>query len=169
VTVEPKPDGRRRHRGAAPEPETDERPKRSAAAGATGDNSRRSDAQIRRRSGLAYVNGKGEYVSGSGREMKPQNCSRCKLKCSEKLSDADRKEIFKRFWEMGPQQVNFVQSYVREVPVQFLTLGHQSRRSRTLQYFLPAGHEKVKVCRDMFLHTLNLSVNTLYTKLAKVF
>ena len=52
----------------------------------------------------------------NAKEMKPVNCNKCKLKCSSKVSEEKRKEVFQNFWSLCSyeRQKDFVVSHVEE-------------------------------------------------------
>jgi len=99
---------------------------------------------------------------------KPQDCTKCKHQCSTKVTEDVRLEIFTSYWAPGQDQSEFVNNYVQEVPVKYQTLGHTSRRNRTMAYYLPCGEETVKVCRDMFLNTICLGKEFIYRNKGRI-
>ena len=71
------------------------------------------------------------------------------------LSEEDRLSIFQRFWTQSDwqQRRQYVCSLVDSVDKQRKTVC-QSRRMRSLKYFLKLGEKRVRVCAHMFSATL---------------
>ena len=51
-----------------------------------------------RQSGKAYTSVKGNH--GPERSMRIKDCSKCKFKCSEKISEEQRQQIFNSYWNL---------------------------------------------------------------------
>lgn len=96
----------------------------------------------------------------NARSVKPrcnsQKCIASKYSrfCPEFTED-ERKEIFKLFWELTwDKKKSFLSTMVELIPSKRRIEG--SRRSGTLHYYLEKGTEKKKVCKKMFLSTLDV-------------
>lgn len=112
-----------------------------------------------------YAGGK-EYVSKKGkivhaRVLKPP-CT-CRMKCSDKLFEHDRQEIFNSYWSENKTmdtKRQFIASCVEKNSIdRSRKRAPNSNRNRenTLSYFFTVNSERIKVCKVMFLNTLSIS------------
>lgn len=84
-------------------------------------------------------------------------CSQSKIKKCNEISDAERTEIFKSFWNMTwEDRKMYVNGMVSLKPVQTQTKGIPSKRTQTLEYSLKVDGEIKPVCKTMFTGTLCL-------------
>jgi len=91
------------------------------------------------------------------RQMIMHTCGQCVNKCNQKLSISQRQDIFHNFWQMSDhtRQRDFICSHaIAKQKNRHKTL--KSRRTETFHYFLSVGGQKVKVCKAVFLSTLNV-------------
>ncbi|KAH9643177.1 hypothetical protein HF086_010629 [Spodoptera exigua] len=122
-----------------------------------------------------------EYVSRNGRvhgkrNMKTSCPITCRKKCSEKLTEDIRQRIFDRFWSIGDhsRQWDFLARYAIRAEKKRITVDKEnSKRLHTISYYLPSSQgdnietTKIPVCKTMFLRTLCISFNFVYTALEK--
>lgn len=89
--------------------------------------------------------------------------------CDE-VSDEARNLIYREFQELCNNQAKwqFIASHIRVYTKNKSTSKGPSRREYTHQYFLTVGGHKVKVCRRLFLSTLNVSEAVIRTSLEKL-
>ena len=119
---------------------------------------KRSVLKERRCRGLDYVSAKGIKIP-ERRKIKSQNCSKCRFKCNENLSDKDRQTINESYYNLGSysRQRDFICQMVDEVtPVRC-----KGKKKVSRQFHLIASNKRIRVCRDMFLSTLNIGTKTL--------
>ena len=90
--------------------------------------------------------------------------SRCKLKCSEHLSDEQQQSLHKSFWNLGTElrRRDYVISHVRRTPTVRKTLG---RKKHSMSYSLPTECGIANVCKRFFLITLDISDFMVYYSL----
>lgn len=55
-----------------------------------------------RLSGMEYISQRGKTVSA--RKVKPLDCTNCKYKCTTKVNEKERKNIFETFWSINSYQ-----------------------------------------------------------------
>ena len=79
------------------------------------------------------------------------------VRCNEKLTVAHRENIFHNFWQMADhtRQRDFIRAHVT-VKQKYRNKTEKSRRQKTYHYFLSVNETKVKVCKAVFLSTLNI-------------
>jgi len=107
--------------------------------------------------GKAYVNAKGKLVPA--KEMRPVDCSKCKQKCTDKISESTRKKIFDWFWKLGSYtaQKEFVVSRVTQVA----TRTNKRRQVHRLFSFEINGKYE-PVCKPFFSGTLGIGDSYIY-------
>ncbi|CAG2215890.1 DNAH [Mytilus edulis] len=105
-----------------------------------------------------------EYVATTGkkrckREIKRNGCNgTCKFKCRT-FSDAERKDIFHSFWSYNDSEKNaFYSSSIDKIQKgRTRTDSKSSRRKFSYVYHFPKSSGKVRVCKEFFLATLDIS------------
>lgn len=116
-------------------------------------------------SGQAYTSKKGKEVSA--RQMK--DACKCRMKCFEKISEDERQNIFRTYWNKE-KSVDTKRQYIRSCIEVKDTQRNRSRdsvrtKNNTLVYSFVVRNVTIKVCKKMFLNTLAISntvvVNTL--------
>lgn len=118
-----------------------------------------------------------EYVSRKGivkasKEMGPP--CQCRMKCSDKLNNEQRKNIFDSFWGLGDRhkQWTYLANLVTKSIKRRTFTDVVSRRKFTLTYKLPIADgeiiDHVSVCKKFFLNTMSISDQVINTALNKV-
>ena len=104
-----------------------------------------------RNCGLEYTDSNGKVVER--KQLKLHKCGQCTNKCNERLSDEVRQQIFSNFWAMADfsRQRDFICSHVLKHSV-----SKGVRRSTSYSYFFTVGEERIKVCKQVFMSTLNI-------------
>lgn len=110
-----------------------------------------------------------EYESSSKtrRIMKKRSlrdpCIGCRTKCTVKITDLQRGNIFKEFWDSNKsidQKRQFIASCIEETPVnrnRDRTGIRSGKRKSSLKYFFTLNRQKIQVCQKYFLRTLDVS------------
>ncbi|XP_041357087.1 uncharacterized protein LOC121374176 [Gigantopelta aegis] len=122
------------------------------------DKNKKARGRKRKRDESAW---KRKYCTERNRIIGPSCNLSCKKKCGQTFTTAERNAIFTAFWSMGVQQRrrDFIVSHVTRSAVNRKTKGANSgsRRKRTLVYTLPKDGNNVSVCKQFFMHTLDIS------------
>lgn len=107
--------------------------------------------------GKAYVNAKGKLVPA--KKMRPVDCSKCKQRCTEKISEETRKKIFEWFWKLGSYtaQKEFVVSRVTQVATKTSKRRHVHR---LFSFEINGKYESV--CKPFFSRTLGIGDSYIY-------
>lgn len=107
--------------------------------------------------GKEYVNAKGKLVPA--KKMLPIDCSKCKQKCTEKISEETRKKIFEWFWKLGSYtaQKEFVVSRVTQVATKTSKRRHVHR---LFSFEINGKYESV--CKPFFSRTLGIGDSYIY-------
>lgn len=104
--------------------------------------------------GLEHTNRIGKNINA---KQMGTSC-KCRMKCSEKISEATRKELFGYYWSLGDKsrQWDFVARYVKIFEKKVST-NSSSRRQLSKKYYFPIKNEEIQVCKIMFLKTFSIS------------
>ena len=110
--------------------------------------------------GLEYINKHGKAVKE--RSVKNVDCSKCRFKCTERISEEERKCIFQTYWAVGDynKQRQFICSNVENKAPQKISTSRKIKKTVSNSYFLSASEQKVRVCRNLFLKTLDIGKKT---------
>lgn len=95
----------------------------------------------------------------------------CKLKCFEKIQQNMRNKIFQNFWAIGDheRQWDFINRHVKKDNVKKITVERKNNRTQTLTYqLLDDSNSMIKVCKTMFLSTLSITQQVVYTAIDKL-
>lgn len=117
----------------------------------------RNVAKQRRSEGASYIT---TNKLRPAKLPKPIDCSRCKFKCNEHLSEDERNYICRYYWNMDyKSKKNFILSYVAvQSPKRVLaTRNQRAQRTYTKKCFFSKGNDKVQVCQKFFCYTLCIS------------
>ena len=114
------------------------------------------------------------YISPANKKLvpakclKPMDCTACRYKCSTKVSQVTRQNIFDHYY--SPQMTyerkrDFICRHIEVKPTSKRNLRTYKLNSRT--YTLPVGDKLVRVCKQFFLKTLDISDKLVRCTLAK--
>ncbi|XP_048125447.1 uncharacterized protein LOC125311430 [Alosa alosa] len=108
------------------------------------ENWKRNKRKRLRNSGKSYVNSRGLPVQG--RRVREKNCASCRYRCNEKFPEEVRD---------AARQKDYILNHV--IKVEKRNKEKVSRRSNTFEYYLTSDGQQVRVCKDFFLKTLDMS------------
>jgi hypothetical protein len=113
--------------------------------------------------GMEHVTGRGDVVPAKA-FTSSDKC--CRLKCALKVTEEDRRAIFKGFWELGSHdaQSTFIAGCVQQDPVSVHRVSTAEPGTSRVQprefarkYTLPVPSGDVRVCKTTFLSVLDVS------------
>ena len=115
-----------------------------------------------RLSGMEYISQRGKTVSA--RKVKPLDCTNCKYKCTTKVNEKERNNIFETFWSINSYQwqKDFLISRIEEEQTKKYVVEEgnsdtpQRKRDVFRSYPFEVNESKKTVCKKFFLHTLNI-------------
>lgn len=122
----------------------------AVAAGSTKDKKKRQELK---NTGQSYINTKGKMVQA--KRVWPQDCSRCLLKCNERISEDERLTIFQEYW--GLADYDRQRSYLANHMKRERKMGSSGMMRTIILYFITKNKKKLQVCRQFFLKTLDVS------------
>ena len=73
---------------------------------------KRNIKKTKKLSGLEYVNEAGKTVPG--RKLKEMDCSKCKSKCSQKVTQEDRQLNFRTYWNLSTYEKLYLSKCSRQ-------------------------------------------------------
>ena len=125
---------------------------------------KRNISKERKRSGLKYTSSTGSDMDA--KSVKPIDCSRCRFRCSDKMTEEDRNTIFSLYYGMSSyeQQRQFLCQMVDSEDPKRCT----GYKKVSKQFHLAVmGNNKVRVCREFFLRTLDIGKKTVDVAMSK--
>ena len=118
---------------------------------------KRNIKKAKRASGQSYIGSNGKIVPA--RTLQPVDCSKCRFKCSNKVTDENRKQILDTFWSLADydKQRHFLCSHVTtRTPKRTTT----KSRSCSNTFCFTVDDVQTRVCQKFFLATLNIGRKT---------
>ncbi|XP_053395869.1 uncharacterized protein LOC128556009 [Mercenaria mercenaria] len=120
---------------------------------------KRSILKRRRDSGLSYVGHLGKIKRA--KILKPACGISCKKKCTSKINEQQRENIFKEFWGHSSynKQKHYISSTVNQIPVKRRLVSRQRARHRkcSRQFSFTVDNLKISVCKTFYLATLDIT------------
>lgn len=108
-------------------------------------------------SGLQYENSKKQVIDA--KSMRGPCSTNCRIKCTSKITEEQRKCIFEDFWKLTDlsKQRDFVSIHIDEINPKHRYAIAGSSRSLNYGFFFNINSTRVKVCKTFFLNTLSIS------------
>lgn len=109
-----------------------------------------------------------------GRQLGEPRKDTCRLKCTTKIRPEGRELIFNEFWRLKDhiRQWDFISRHVRHMAKKQMTITvtgeSQSRRNHSREYYFNIRSKEIRICKGMFLKTLDISETLVTTVLGKV-
>ena len=104
-----------------------------------------------------------EYISSAGvtvraKQPQPVNCSKCRFKCNDKVSEQQRVSLCKSFYEMADytRQKDFIVSHMQEMKSKVLVNNACGHHITSRCCYLPSENGRVRVCQKFFCSTLDV-------------
>ena len=111
------------------------------------------------------------------KSVQPINCSKCRLKCSDKISAEQRQMIFQEFYRLSTweAQTTYITQSIMQFEPRRRTVPSNSdagsRKTKSRAYYLTvsdeSGSHTVRVCKEMFLKTLDINTARVHYCLTK--
>lgn len=91
----------------------------------------------------------------------------CKKKCSELLTETDRKDINERFSQLNySDRRHFIDRHVQRMDCARKTV-RSTLKKNTYKYTLSVNSVSIGVCKIMFLHTIGKKTDAIITEFFK--
>ena len=130
------------------------------------ENWKRNVRRKRRNEGLEYTSCRGKVVEA--RRVKEIDCVKCRFNCSKNFCNEARHQIFAVFWGLGDhdRRTDFIAHHC-EKSQKKQTCNEPSRRNFSISYYLTNDNQRIRVCKEFFLKTLDIGQDTVYVALNK--
>lgn len=134
------------------------------------ENWRYNKAKTLRNLGKAYLtNSRTNRRVIPERQLKSPCSSKCKLKCFEKITEGQRKTIFKEYWAIGDlqRQREFILQHLSTIKPKYSYKVHNSNRGNNRGFYFTVNQERIRVCKVFFKATLDISDRAIKTVVQK--
>lgn len=119
------------------------------------------------------INSGQEYISRLGKKheakkvLPPCDSAKCKYKCTKNICDADRRELFQKFYRLCDKtlQREYLARNIERIEPKNEKV--YKKRQITCAYYFTTNNRKIRVCKLFFRNTLNISNNSIDTVLKK--
>lgn len=119
------------------------------------------------------INSGEEYISRLGKKHEAKkvlpSCDnkKCQYRCTEKISEADRTELFQKFYRLGNKTLQ--REYLARNIERIQPKNEKVYKKRKIicAYYFTTNNQKIRVCKLFFKNTLNISNNSIDTVLKK--
>ncbi|KAK3918415.1 Neuraminidase, partial [Frankliniella fusca] len=127
---------------------------------------KKNEAQRKLASGQAHLSVKG--VMRRQHTLQIGCDASCRNKCQEKVTPDERQDIFNQFWKIPTQKEkwDFIALHLEIQPVK--NANDLTKRASSRKYFFRIDGEKVRVCKVMFLDTLDVCDSLVETTVKKL-
>lgn len=113
-----------------------------------------------------------EYKDEKGRIHVPRQCQskclkQCTYQCLKNFNTAEREIIFKNFWKLSDNKKSaFYSKFVKKCSPERRHVKKENvadcQKQNSFKYFLELSNKQIRVCREFFLTTLNISKQRIY-------
>lgn len=128
---------------------------------------KRNVAKAQRNFGQSYISTKG--IERPEKKIKePCNSILCRMKCTVKITQMQREEIFKCFWnisDLTEKRVFLIRHIEHIIPKYRRSNG---LRSLNYAYFFEIDDKRIQVCKTFFTKTLDISHTFIKTAIKKL-
>lgn len=114
-------------------------------------------------SGKSYKSRTGKVMPA--KVMGPPCPEKCILGCSKKVSENDRAQLFKEYWEMSSlqRQRDFLGLCIEQLQVKYRRITAGEPRKPNCAFFLVVNGNKIRVCKAFLIGTLGITERKLRT------
>ncbi|XP_075155322.1 uncharacterized protein LOC142228711 [Haematobia irritans] len=125
-----------------------------------------------RNSGKSYESHTPDKKVRCERKIKPPCLESCKLKCTTKLNEEERKTIFSNFWNLAnlEKQRQYIANNTEPIQPKYRYVrGNGTRKPRIMNnaFYFRLGEKKIRVCKLFFKNTLDINDRNICTVLLK--
>lgn len=120
-----------------------------------------------RNTGKAYESANKKQVPA--RKIGPTCGEKCRLKCSSKINETSRQEIFKNYWNLGDiaKQRQFIIRHAIDIKPKYRYSSTQNFRKLNTAFHFVVNDVKIRVCKTFFKNTLAINDRPIATALSK--
>lgn len=131
---------------------------------------KKSKAKLLRNSGKPYTSSSIRKTEIRARKLRPACNEKCKLKCSSKIEENKRLEIFDKYWSLDSlkSQREFICRSMTVVRPKYQYKKEGSRRQCNHAFHFVINGVNVRVCKFFFKATLDINDRPIRTVIAKL-
>nr|CAI5821986.1 unnamed protein product [Callosobruchus analis] len=120
---------------------------------------RKNVAKALRNTGKEYVSVSKQGKVRPARTIQPPCGDKCKLQCSKKFTEEDRKLLFTEYWNLGDlqRQRDFLATNMSLVQPKYQYKRDSSHRQQNHAFYFILNNQKVRVCKYFFKATLAIN------------
>ncbi|XP_060810179.1 uncharacterized protein LOC106142604 isoform X1 [Amyelois transitella] len=120
-----------------------------------------------RNTGKAYESTSKKQVPA--RKMGPTCGEKCRLKCSLKINETSRLDIFNKYWNLGDlrKQREFIIRHSTSIKPKYRYSSTQNFRKLNTAFHFQVNDDHIRVCKTFFKNTLAINDRPIATALAK--
>ena len=113
----------------------------------------------KRQSGLEYHDALGRKQRKREVKTKKDCQGKCKFHCSTNITSDERQALFTEFWNLTDTEkyAFYAKTSERLIKERNRSKAEKSRRQYSYRYFFVKGDETVRVCKEFYLSTLDIS------------
>ncbi|CAF4891560.1 unnamed protein product [Pieris macdunnoughi] len=114
--------------------------------------------KIKRNLGQSYVAVHSKKLAPA-RSIKPPCGQNCTLKCADRINDARSLDIFNTFWALGDRQLQmmYILSNCTKITPKYKYTNAENPRNPNHAFYFSVDDEKIRVCKTLFINTLDIS------------
>ncbi|XP_030764271.1 uncharacterized protein LOC115888640 [Sitophilus oryzae] len=132
--------------------------------------SKKKMAKILRDSGKQYISLSKSKKIVAAKKMGPPCTSRCRLKCSEKISENQRANIFQSYWNLASltRQRDFISGCMKVICPKYQYKMINSNRKSKHAFHFKVNLVETRVCKVFFKNTLGINDRPIRTVIDKI-
>ncbi|CAH0553143.1 unnamed protein product [Brassicogethes aeneus] len=133
------------------------------------DNWRKNKAKALRNNGKKYISVSKKQRTFNERVMQLACGEKCKLQCSQKISEEERQTIFNEYWKLGDlqRQRDFLATNMTLVSPKYQYKRENSHRQQNNAFYFVVRNQKIRVCKLFFKATLSINDRPIRTVVNK--
>lgn len=128
---------------------------------------KRNVRKIKKNSGQPYVNVKGRHFDK--KQLQPPCNDTCKFKCTSHFTNDNREQVLNAFWKMADllKQRAYIVKCTTIIQPKYKYQNENLSRLSNSSFFLPVDDTNIRVCKKIFMATLNIGDRFIRTALKK--
>jgi hypothetical protein len=126
-------------------------------------------AKINRNSGLSYTSASKSKKKYDVRKLRPPCGYQCKQKCTSKIHETQRQNIFEKFWSSGDlsKQRSYIATCMLPIKPKYRYSSTENHRKLNNAYYFELNETRFRVCKHFFKATLDINDHTIRTVISK--
>lgn len=116
-------------------------------------------AKINRSSGLSYTSASKSKKKYDVRKLRPPCGNQCKQKCTSKIDETQRQNIFEKYWSLGDlsKQRSYIATCMLSIKHKYRYSSTENYRKLNNAYYFEINKTRFRVCKHFFKATLDIN------------